>query len=124
MPDFPTILTDMNEKPIPDNLVDEIIERMSELDIEDSALVALKIHALRRDDEKLSTGLDNYALTPRQDKEDVSCEIDFDLLARLKSICDEDEVLYWGRVICHSALRGDERRVEAIQGLMRCRVAN
>lgn len=104
------------------NRKEEITELVKELDGENFATFGLMICALRRDDKILSAGLDNYGRAPRSDNNE-SCIVDFGLISRIKTICDEFETSLWGRALIDCVMRGDQQKADALQNLMRRRVA-
>lgn len=107
-----------------DKLDRQFAEIVAELDDESLLLVVLMAHALKRKDMDLTTALEAYGQTPKQDQDDAACEVDFDLLSRIKTVCPEDESLTWGRALTRCVMRGDERKAGALQNIMRRRIAS
>ena len=99
-------------------------EIIGKLDEENLLLVLLIAHALKRGDMGLNTALEAYGHIPRQEQDHGTCEVDFDLLGRIKSVCPDDESLTWGQALTRCVMRGDQRKAEALQDLMRRRVAS
>lgn len=99
-------------------------ELVGQLDGEGMLLVLLLMHALKRKDMKLSAALEAYSQIPRQDQDDMACDIDLELLGQIRAVCPADEGLVWGRALTQCVLRGDQRKASAFQDLMRRRVAN
>lgn len=105
------------------NIDAELVEMIQQLDAESLSTITLLAYAITRKDRKLNAAIKAYGLIPRQDMDDANCEIDYDLLSKIKSVCPSDEGLTWGRALSQCVLRGDKRRVAAIQDLMRLRMA-
>lgn len=97
---------------------------IGQLDDKDLLLVVLMAHALKRKDIGLNTALEAYGHMPRQDQDDAACEVDFDLLGRIASVCPDDESLTWGRALTRCVMRGDQHKAAALQDMMRRRVAS
>lgn len=106
------------------NLEAQFTEIIGQLDEENLLLVVLMAHSLKRKDMSLNAALEAYGHIPRQDQDDAACEVDFDLLGRIKTVCPDDESLTWGRALTRCVLRGDQRKAAVLQDLMRRRVAN
>jgi hypothetical protein len=102
----------------------QLAEVIGQLDDENLLLVVLMAHALKRKDMVLNAALEAYCHIPRREQDEASCEVDFDLLGRIKTVCPEDESLTWGRALTRCVMRGDQRKAAALQDLMRRRVAN
>ena len=102
----------------------QLAEVIGQLDDEDLLLVVLMAHALKRKDMGLNAALEAYGHIPRQDQDNAACEVDFELVGRIKTVCPDDESLTWGRALTRCVMRGDQRKAAALQDLMRRRVAS
>lgn len=101
----------------------EFCEMFEELDAEHRVTVVLLINALLRGDEEMVEALGAYGRSTRTDHPEAKCEVDYDLLGRIKSVCSEDESLNWGRALVWCVERGDVNKATTLQNLMRRRVA-
>jgi len=106
-----------------DNLNERLAEVVMQLDDENLLLVLLLAYALNRNDITLNAALEAYGHIPRTDDEGATCNVDYDLLGRIKAVCPDDEGLTWGRALTRCVLRGDEHKAAALQDIMRRRVA-
>jgi hypothetical protein len=102
----------------------QFAEVIGQLDDEHLLLVLLMAHALKRKDMGLNDALEAYSHIPRHDCDDATCEVDFDLLGQIKTVCPDDESLTWGRALTQCVIRGDQSKAAALQDLMRRRVSN
>lgn len=105
------------------NIEKELRTLLGNADSETVNFFALYSLTLHRGDEKLAHGIASAALLSRNDFEEA-CEVDYDLLGRIKTVCPDWEALTWGRIITRCVLRGDQRKAATLQDLMRRRVAN
>lgn len=99
-------------------------ELLGRLDDEQVATFTLIMEALDRGDDAMSAALQAYGLMPRHDDPSARCEVDFDLLSNIKTICPEYERVPWARALCFAVGRGDQNKVTALQDIMRRRVAS
>lgn len=101
----------------------QLAEVIGQLDDENLLLVVLMAHALKRKDMGLNAALEAYGHIARQDQDNAACEVDFELVSRIKTVCPDDESLTWGRALTQCVMRGDQRKAAALQDIMRRRVA-
>ncbi|MCB1335060.1 MAG: hypothetical protein KDK26_15770 [Roseivivax sp.] len=99
------------------------IEIIRTLDDNSLATAELMIHAAMRGDMDGCRSLAELLARPER-KSFSDAEFNFDLLDRLKALCPYSEYLAWCRTMVLCAERGDHARAEALQDLMRRRVAN
>ncbi|WP_299774907.1 hypothetical protein [uncultured Tateyamaria sp.] len=89
------------------------------------SVIMLMAYASLRNDEVLWKGLEavGYMKRPDAEEDDIG-EPDLALLGRLRSVCPEDEVTWWGNAIVHAYLEGDRPRKDALLDLIQRRLAN
>lgn len=103
----------------------EILKLFDEADDPTKCVIMLMGYALKRKDETLWKGLEaiGHMKRPSVEEEDIG-EPDFALVGRLRSICPEDEALWWGRALVHAYLEGDRPRKDTLTDLMQRRLAS
>lgn len=106
-----------------DNLDVRLADVVAQIDDENLLLLMLLAYALKRNDLALNAALEAYGHIPRTDDEGATCNVDYDLLGRIKAVCPDDESLTWGRALTRCVLRGDWHKAAALQDIMRRRVA-
>jgi len=103
----------------------EILRLFHEADDSTKCVLMLLMITLARKDDALAEGLKAIGHMKRPDtEEDDIGEPDFALVGRLRSICPEDESLWWGRALVQAYLEGDRPRKDALLNLMQRRLAS
>lgn len=105
------------------DLEKEFRAALAEADDETVTFWVLYSLAVHRGEQGLADAVLSAAMLPRLDG-DETCDLDFDLLGRIKTVCPDDESLTWGRALTRCVMRGDQRKAAALQDLMRRRVAS
>lgn len=102
----------------------EILRIFDQADDPTKCVLMLLMITLARKDDALAEGLKAVGHMKRPDTEESDIgEPDFALVGRLRSICPEDEALWWGRALVHAYLEGDRPRKDALTDLMQRRLA-
>ena len=101
--------------------VERIFESFDRSDAERQVLLVLIARCLDRRDSSLSKELEAYASEQSRDAGEL-CNVDLVLNEKIKSVCNAEETRLWERALAYCILRGDGRKADALQDLMRQRV--